>query len=113
MMLERIKRNKLIALIYRALHPSYSTCFICGLPWSNCKIHDIEMVKCTDEHCGEGFFPVCEYCWQHSEWEDIADAVIQLYGVWAMTQNKLPYHLQDMLDKAEEDFKNSRNDRDT
>lgn len=53
---ERIKRKPFVARIYHVMHPSYSTCGCCGLPWAVAKPHHIDMTEPTDESCGGGFF---------------------------------------------------------
>ena len=101
-MIERLKRLSFVASAYRAMHPYNTTCGCCGLPWAVVRIHFIDMVECTDEHSGSGFFPVCEYCWQHKSQEDIDKAVIKVHTMWVddryhgMIQN-VPYELEDML----------------
>lgn len=94
-----------MAKIFRKLHPSDGTCGICGLPWSSCMpFHNIEMVKCTDDHHGEGFFPVCEYCWQHESLDAILTAVRRLHKEWVRLGHTT-YELVDMIDATFRDYK--------
>ena len=56
---EKIKRWPIVARFLRERDPFYSTCGICGLPWSACNEHSIQVDFLN------GFFPVCEWCWTH------------------------------------------------
>ena len=62
------------------------------------------MVECTDEHCGSGFFPVCEYCWEHESQVNIDKAIIELHEIWTRDcrrhNTEVPYKLEDMLEAA-------------
>lgn len=111
--LERIKRTPFIAGVYRMMHPSFSACGCCGLPWAVAKNHTVDMVECTDEHCGSGFFTVCEWCWQHKPIEEIDDAIKKLYRYWVadgfVHDYEPPYTLGDMLKKAHEDYYSNQN----
>ena len=99
-MKERLKRLPFVAAIYRALHPSNSTCGCCGLPWAVVKSHTIEMEE-NDHGGGSGFFPVCEYCWQHKPQKEINKAIVRLYHWWEYDCERagveVPYKLDDML----------------
>lgn len=101
---QKIKRWPLITFVFRLIHPHESTCGICGLPWSSCNpSHTVDMIECTPEHSGEGFFPVCEYCWQHNSFNKIKDTIIKLYACWEWSYGS-PYSLDDMIEKAENDY---------
>lgn len=89
MNLEKIKRVPLISFFYRIFHIGYGTCGVCGLPWSNCSTHTIKMT----EH--EGFFPVCEYCWEHTSIKQIKQACTKLYYIWK-SQGIIPYTIDEM-----------------
>ena len=99
-MKERLKRLPFVAAIYRALHPSNSTCGCCGLPWAVVKNHTIHMEE-NDRGGGSGFFPVCEYCWQHKPQKEINKAIERLYRWWEYDCGRagveVPYKLDDML----------------
>lgn len=114
-LLERIKRKPFVAGVYRMMHPSYSTCGCCGLPWAVAKPHHIDMVECTDEHCGRGFFPVCEWCWQNKSWEEISNAVIDLHKFWFFDGlehgYEPPYTLKEMLDKTGQDYEKRKGEQ--
>lgn len=101
---QKIKRWPIIVPIFQAIHLSYGVCLNCGLPWSSCgKSHTVEMKGCTDGHCGEGFFPVCEYCWQHAGYDAILTAVRRLYNMW-LQQGHRPYELDDMIEATTRDY---------
>ena len=89
MNLEKIKRVPLISFFYRIFHIGYGTCGVCGLPWSNCRSHTVEMT----EH--DGFFPVCEYCWEHADIRQIKQACTKLYYTW-ISQGVIPYTIDEM-----------------
>ena len=104
---QKIKRLPFIVPFFRARHPINSTCGICGLPWPSCKpFHTIEMVECNDEHSGSGFFPVCEYCWQHAELGEILIVVRRLHNEW-LQQNTEPYKIEDMIENTIHDYQQS------
>ena len=90
--------------IFKAMHPFYGTCLHCGLPWPSCNpSHTVDMVECTDEHCGEGFFPVCEYCWQHAGLPAILTAVRRLHNMW-LQQDCHPYEVDDMIEATKREY---------
>ena len=88
-MIEKIKRIPIVAFLYRIFHLRYGTCGICGLPWSNCDFHIIDI---TDK---EAFFPVCEYCWEHCNAEQIKQACDKLHSLWE-SQGQVPYTIDEM-----------------
>lgn len=102
-MIETIKRLPFVAAIFRKIHPNEGTCFICGLPWSECRDHTVDIIECTDKQCGAGFFSVCEYCWRRSAWDKIRKSVIDLYEWWK-SMGTPPYDLKEMLDKTKADY---------
>lgn len=75
-MKEEIKRKPIIVKFLQLIHPKYSTCYICGLPWSNCKKHVVEYSK------RRGMFVVCEYCWQNNDLDKLIEATKNLYSEW-------------------------------
>ena len=102
--LKRLRRLPYVAKMFRAMNPSYGHCLICGLPWNKSgKHHTVSMRECTDDHCGEGFFPVCEYCWQHAGLDAILTAVRRLYNMW-LQQDCHPYELDDMIEATIRDY---------
>ena len=103
-MIEKIKRWPIVAWFLRLIHPCYSTCRICGLPWCACESHSISVVECTDFRAGSGFFPVCDWCWTHRSKEENRSAVIGLYYEWAHDEHGSPYTLKEMLDAFERDW---------
>ena len=111
-LLERIIRVPFISSIFRIMHPNYGTCGCCGLPWALAEGHSIDMVECTDEHCGEGFFPVCEWCWQHKSFDEITNAVVSLYEFWYIDGlkhgYKPSYPLSEMLAKTRSEYERKK-----
>lgn len=102
--LKRLRRLPYVAKMYRAMNPTYSTCLICGLPWNKCgEHHTITMRECTDDHCSEGFFPVCEFCWQHAGLPAILTAVRRLHNMW-LQQDCHPYDIDDMIEATKRDY---------
>lgn len=75
---EKFIRLKPVAAILRALHPSYGVCLHCGVPFSNIKrIHSIKANE------SEGFFAVCEHCYEHISDQELEDAYRRLWNeVW-------------------------------
>jgi len=67
-MINKIKRYKIISLFFRLINPSYSYCYICGLPWNHCK------EKTVWYNLHGGYFATCEYCWNHNGIDVIKDA---------------------------------------
>ena len=114
-MKERLKRLPFVAKIYRSLHPTYSTCGCCGLPWAVVKSHTIAMQECNEKHSGHGFFPVCEWCWQHKTQEEIDNAIIKLHRLWEIDCRALnievPYKLEDMLAQAYKQRKEMKDEK--
>ena len=100
--IEVLKRLPFVTRIYRNLHPSYGTCFCCGLPWKVVNIHFPPSID------GSGYFTVCEHCWSHKSYDEIRKSVIQLYNEWNRNGDESPYRLQQMLDVFEEDWKQNR-----
>lgn len=97
-MREKIKRWPIVAWFLRLRYPWNSTCLICGLPWSACKDHSIPI------DMGRGFFPVCEWCWQHKSYRQNREAVIKLYRNWVVMGGS-PYTLGQMLNAFDEEWK--------
>ena len=101
--LEELKRLPFVTPIYRALHPTNSTCGCCGLPWASVKHHIVKMAP------DRGFFPVCEYCWQTKKKDKIIKAVMDLYYWWELDSIRdnfeVPYKLSDMMAKTYKELK--------
>jgi len=102
--IERLKRLPFVAAQYRRLHPSNSTCGCCGLPWAVVTPHSIQMRDPRPGVSGSGFFPVCEYCWQHRPQVEIDNAIVELHRWWErdsiLYDIQVPYSLEAMLDAA-------------
>lgn len=101
-MFERIKRLPFFVKREQKKHPHNSTCKICGLPWPSCKSHTIPVVRAEDSDIGvgRGFFPVCEWCWNHKGYAHNRHAVIATYRMWKNECDgsyELPYTLREML----------------
>lgn len=97
-MIEKIKRWPIVAWFLRTLYPYNSTCLICGLPWASCKEHCIPL----DDN--SGFFPVCQYCWEHCSETENRDAVLRLYKKWTLTGCRLMFSEQELLAAFEKDW---------
>ena len=100
---ERLKRLGPVVRYYQKKYPSNSTCYRCGLPWSVLEIHNIAVIKCTEEHCGKGFFTCCEYCWQRMTDLEKIDSVIDLFYKWEHSYGS-PYTEEEMLDALAQDL---------
>ena len=98
-MFERIKRWPIVAWFLRKKYPYNSTCGICKLPWSVCEIHSIPIGE------RNGFFPTCQWCWEHKSKSANKGEVIRLWTRWWLTKEGSPYTLQEMLDAFEKDWK--------
>ena len=106
-MIERIKRLPFVVKYLQKKHWKNSTCKICGLPWSSCRSHTIEVRECTDFQSGKGFFPVCEWCWNHADYERNLQAVKDTYAMWEREckgRYDLPYTLEEMLEAFGKDW---------
>lgn len=90
MFLERIKRLPFIVSLYRLVHIGKDGCLICGLPWSNCKKH---VFRLND---GNGFHPICKYCWSHCSLEEAEQSCTDLYEIWESKGFIPPTTLYDM-----------------
>lgn len=97
-MIEKIKRWPIVAWFLRLRYPWNGTCLICGLPWSACKDHSIPIDNAA------GFFPVCEWCWQHRSKQENRKAVIALHIKWGSERYGSPYTRKEMLDAFERDW---------
>lgn len=73
MELEEIKRLPFVVKAYQHLYPSFSTCGICGLPWSVCKPKFIEL---NDSF---GTFSVCEHCWNKATLSELMKVHTKTY----------------------------------
>lgn len=89
--LEKAKRLPPIPIIYRIIHPSYSSCGICGLPWSNCNPHEIMVNEKS------GYFAYCEYCNLHSTIAEKANAVNRLYVKWEKPPHSYSKHIESFI----------------
>jgi hypothetical protein len=103
-MLERLKRLPFVVKLIQVRHPSNSTCKICGLPWASCYSHTIIVKHCKDGVAGSGFFPVCEWCWNHKSKRENERAVIELFHTWHRTEYGSPYTLEQMIDAFKSDW---------
>ena len=99
LIIERLKRKPIVAAIFRRLHPYYSTCGCCGLPW---KVAEPHIVKYRTK-AYMGFFAVCEYCWQHQPREKIEDATRELYHAWS-EMGREERDLDEMLEETRKDY---------
>lgn len=97
-MKERLKRLPFVVKFLQIIHPSNSTCRICGLPWASCKSHSITVDQ------GYGFFPVCEWCWNHKSKRENERAVIELFHKWHRTEYGSPFALEQMIDAFKSDW---------
>lgn len=102
MIIERLKRKPIVAAIFRALHPCYSTCRCCGLPWKVTEPHLVHYINAP----GMGFFAVCEYCWQQKSREQIEDATRKLYHSWSERAKELR-DLDEMLEATRKDYEST------
>lgn len=98
-MKERLKRLPFVVKFLQVRHLSNSTCGICGLPWASCQSHDITV----GPDCG--FFPVCQWCWEHKSKRENKRAVIELFHKWHRTKYGSPYTLDQMIDAFNSDWK--------
>lgn len=73
--IETIKRLPFVVQAYQKLYSNYSTCEICGLPWSVCKSKDIALSDSL------GTFAVCEHCWNKATLLEVLEAHTKTY-VW-------------------------------
>lgn len=72
---ENIIRWRPVAWLLRKLHPYDSICVHCHLPWTNVNPHFV------DYKTGEGFFAVCEHCYQRMTDEELEEAYQKLWHV--------------------------------
>ena len=70
---DELKRLPFVASALSAIHPDYSTCGVCGLPWCECERECIEINE------REGVFYVCGYCFRHRSLEEILRATVNGY----------------------------------
>ena len=70
---DELKRLPFVASALSTIHPDYSTCGVCGLPWCECK------PECIEINEREGVFYVCGYCFRHSSLEEILRATVNGY----------------------------------
>lgn len=80
--IETIKRLPFVAMAYQKLYPNYSTCEICGLPWSVCKP---KAVALNDSY---GVFAVCEHCWNKATLLEVLEAHTRTYVMQCQGLNK-------------------------
>lgn len=99
LIIERLKRKPIVAAIFRALHPDYSTCRCCGLPWKVIEHHRVNYRTLPYM----GFSAVCEYCWQHQPLEKIEEATRKLYNSWSEKGKELR-DLDEMLEETRKDY---------
>ena len=107
-MIERIKRLPFFVKREQKKHPHNSTCKICGLPWPSCESHTIMVRECTPSQSGKGFFPVCQWCWEHKNYAENRLAVIKTYRMWKEQCDgsyELPYTKEEMLEAFDRDWK--------
>lgn len=96
--MEKIKRWPIVSWFLRMMYPYNSTCGICKLPWETCEIHSIPIGKIC------GFFPTCQWCWEHKSKEENKREVMKLWQRWTLEEHSSPYTLQEMLDAFERDW---------
>lgn len=70
---DELKRLPFVASALSTIHPDYSTCGVCGLPWCECERECIEINE------REGVFYVCGYCFRHRSLEEILRATVNGY----------------------------------
>lgn len=99
LIIERLKRKPIVAAMFRALYPDYSTCRCCGLPWNMTESHIVHYR--TKPYMG--FFAVCEYCWHHQPLEKIEEATRKLYYSRSKKGREERY-LDEMLEETRKDY---------
>ncbi|MGN1155688.1 MAG: hypothetical protein ACI4TK_05890 [Agathobacter sp.] len=102
-MFEKVKRYPRIARIYRRLNPTYGTCGCCGLPWNKVKIHHINVTP----HLG--YFAFCEYCFQHCSFEEMNQAVSDLWQLWLNRGNRPKFSRIEMVTAFVKDYCETHN----
>lgn len=104
-MKEKLKRIPIVVRLLQSLYPQYSRCTICGLPWPNCKSHNIPITKDKE------FFLACQYCWERSDVHTLKQACIPVYGSWLKEWKRFNVKpditLQQMYDAVEKDKLNN------
>ena len=70
---DELKRLPFVSAALVTIHPHYSTCGVCGLPWCECKR------ECIDINEHTGVFYVCGYCFRHSSLEEVLRATAKGY----------------------------------
>lgn len=70
---EELKRLPFVSAVLAIIHPHYSTCGVCGLPWCECKR------ECIDINEHTGVFYVCDYCFKHRSLEEVLRATVNGY----------------------------------
>ena len=99
-MINKIKRLKIVVYFFRLISPGYSYCTKCGLPWNWC---EEKSVKIDDN---SGTFSTCQYCWDHSNLEELKEYYIQTYHIQERcgSYHQLDHTLEHLLDCVERDY---------
>lgn len=97
LVLNKIKRFKIVVLILRLVSPGYTRCSICGLPWKYCQEKSIGFG-------GTGYFSTCKYCWDNSSLWDLKTAYLKDYNKYWSRDRLIT--IKELIDKVEEEFNN-------
>jgi len=99
-MINKFKRLKVIVSLLRLISPGYSYCKKCGLPWNWCEY------KAVDYTLGGGTFSTCQYCWDHSDLEELKECYTQTYRMQERSggYHQLDHTLEHLLDCVERDY---------
>lgn len=62
------------------------------------------VTRASNEESGRGFFPVCQWCWEHKSKRENERAVIELFHTWHKTEFGSPYTLDQMIDAFKSDW---------
>lgn len=99
---DRLKRLAIVSKILRMLHPNYSYCEKCGLPWSNCESKTVEYSESS------GTFATCQFCWEHSTLDQLKNCYTKVYRKQALSileyNEKMDHSLEHLLNCVERDY---------
>lgn len=99
---DKILRTAPIPTILRNLHPNFSYCSKCRLPWNCCTSKTVK----TTKH--NGTFATCDFCWDNSTLKELKECYTKTYNNQKKsligTKNNMNHSLKHLLKCVEDEY---------
>ena len=99
-MINKLKRLKIVVFFFRMTSPGFGYCMKCKLPWNHCEPRTVSYNQ------NSGTFATCQYCWEHSELEELKNYFSMVYTEQYRQSGKhnMGHTREHLLDCVEKEF---------